>query len=321
VGVDVEECDPCVHEAPEDLVASALELVDAFLQLLQPLHQRHAGLFSFFLRGRHLIDEAHERRRPLAGAHLRGRRHGRHDVEQRGGRGRRGGGGLGEEADHLDLGGAAAAAPEAEARGPEAVPGGGGEPCELLACPALRPERGGEARGVVAADCGEGVGDVLLELEDGLLEAAVRVSEAEEGVEEAVGAGGGGERGLGLGEAEEVGEGGVEGVDVGQAGGDGGGVLRPGPDGADVEVQVRQDRVGPARQAHGTGVPAGRHAAEGLVVIIRRRRPRRAQREGDGAREARRHCYSGLLCRASVCVSPRVCYLLPFYKEKIETAS
>jgi hypothetical protein len=210
------------------LVAAALELVDAFLQLLQPLHQRHAGLFSLFLRGRHLIDEAHERRRPLAGAHLRGRRHGRHDVEQRGG--------LSEEADHLDLGGAAAA-PEAEAGGP----GGGGE---LLAGPALRPERGGE-----------GVGDVLLELEDGLLEAAVRVSEAEEGVEEAVGAGGGGERGLGLGEVEEVGEGGVEGVDVGQAGG---GVLRPGPDGADV--QVRQDRVGPARQAHGTGVPAGRHA-------------------------------------------------------------
>jgi hypothetical protein len=64
---------------------------------------------------------------------------------------------------------------------------------------ALRAERGGEAPAVVAVDGGKGLGDVLLEVDDGLLEAAVRVCEAEEGVEEAVGHGGGGagEHGLG----------------------------------------------------------------------------------------------------------------------------
>jgi hypothetical protein len=56
----------------------------------------------------------------------------------------------------------------------------------------LRAERGGEAPTVVAVDGGKGLGDVLLEVDDGLLEAAVRVCEAEEGVEEAVGRGGGG---------------------------------------------------------------------------------------------------------------------------------
>ena len=70
--------------------------------------------------------------------------------------------------------------------------------------PAPRPERGGEARAVVAADGSQGLGDVPLEVDDGLLEAVVGVGEVEEDVEEAVVGGAGGERDLRLGEVEEV---------------------------------------------------------------------------------------------------------------------
>lgn len=281
VGVYVEQCNPGLHKAPEHLVAAVVELIDALLQLLQPLHQRHR-LLLLLRRRRRLLDQAHQRRRLPARARRRRsrRRHGRHGVEKRRGRGGGDRGRLHQQAGHLHLRRAPA---EPEARRPGAVPRGGGEAGELLPGLALRAHRGGEARAVAAADGGQGLGDVLLERDDGLLEAAVGVGEAEEGVEEAVV--GGGEGGLGLGEVEELTEGGVERVEVGEAGGDGGGVVRPGADGADVGVEVGEDWVGAAWEADGSSMVTRRCGWRAVLG----RRPGRAEREGDGACEAGRH--------------------------------
>lgn len=82
------------------------------------------------------------------------------------------------------------------------VLGGGGEPGERLLGAAMGPEGGREPARVVAPGCCAGLGQVLPEGEGGGAEGPVGVSEAEEGVEEAVGPGGGAERVPGEGEAE-----------------------------------------------------------------------------------------------------------------------
>lgn len=84
----------------------------------------------------------------------------------------------------------------------------------FLPGPVLRPKHGGEVRTFMASDGGEGLGDVALEVDKGLLEATFRVNEVEKGVEEVVGAGAGGESGLRFGEVEEVAERDVEHVDM-----------------------------------------------------------------------------------------------------------
>jgi hypothetical protein len=270
-----------LQDAPEHLVAPGFHLGDALVEVFQLVERRHllvlVGGGSRRLGPRDQRDESRwlpGRRRDGGG---RGRRDGL-DGREDGSRGRRDGGhGLGEHPGDLDLGDAGGGSGQLRELGGAAH--GRGEAGEVLLGLALRPDRGGEPGLVAPAERGLGLGGVAPELEDRLLEGAVRVGEDEEPVEEAVRGGGAAlKRGARLGEEEELGERGVERVEVGEARGGGGGVGGPGADGAGGVLEVGEQRVGAGgREADGADVAPGG--------------ARRAEREGDGAAEAGSHCY------------------------------